>query len=318
MVMLPTIAIEADSLGKKFGNVNAVSDISLSIPTGSVCGLLGANGAGKTTTVRMLATLIRPDSGSARIFGRDVVRQATAVRSMIAVTGQYASLDEDLTAEQNLELFATLRGFGRRAARARAHELIEQFGLSHAASRPVSGFSGGMRRRLDIATSLISAPPLLFLDEPTTGLDPTTRTQMWAVVRDLVDNGTTVLLTTQYLDEADKLSDSIVLIDGGRVVAEGTARSLKERIGTRTLHVQLEDRSRMREAAEIMGATLSADVVQIPAEGALSAITSEPGRAAYAVSQLESAGIEVADFSFQRPTLDDVFFAMTTRESART
>ena len=317
MVMLPAIAIEAESLGKKFGTVNAVSDISLSIPTGSVCGLLGANGAGKTTTVRMLATLIRPDSGSARIFGRDVVRHATAVRSMIALTGQYASLDEDLTAEQNLELFATLRGFDRRAARSRAHELIEQFGLGYAASRPVSGFSGGMRRRLDIATSLISAPPLLFLDEPTTGLDPTTRTQMWAVVRDLVDNGTTVLLTTQYLDEADKLSDSIVLIDSGRVVAEGTAKSLKERIGTRTLHLHLEDRSRMREAAEIVGAMLSADVVQIPAEGALSVITSEPGRAAHAVSQLESAGIGVAEFSFQRPTLDDVFFAMTTGESTR-
>lgn len=314
MVVLPATAVEADSLCKKFGNVNAVSDISLSIPTGSVCGLLGANGAGKTTTVRMLATLIRPDGGSARVFGRDVVTQATAVRSLIALTGQYASLDEDLTATQNLELFATLRGFGRRAARVRANELIEQFGLSHAASRPVSGFSGGMRRRLDIATSLISAPPLLFLDEPTTGLDPTTRTQMWQVVRDLVAKGTTVLLTTQYLDEADKLSDSIVLIDAGTVVAQGTPETLKEQIGTRTLHLQIDDRSQLTQAAALVRSVLATDVVEIPADGALSVTTSDPGLAARAVSELEASGIDVAEFSFQRPSLDDVFFAMTARE----
>ncbi|MGC4935540.1 ATP-binding cassette domain-containing protein [Gordonia sp. DT30] len=311
MVVLPSTAIEAESLRKTFGRVVAVDDVSLSIPTGSVCGLLGTNGAGKTTTVRMLATLLRPDGGRARVFGRDVTTEGTAVRSLVALTGQYASLDEDLTAQENLRLFAELRGLRKPRARSRADELIGQFGLTHAARRPVSGYSGGMRRRLDLACSLITAPPLLFLDEPTTGLDPTTRAQVWQAVRELVAGGTTVLLTTQYLDEADKLSDSIVVIDSGHVVAEGTADSLKERIGSKSLHVLISDAARLHDASTLLRRCLATEVVELPTEARLSATITDPALAARAVAELESASIDIVEFSVQRPTLDDVFFALT-------
>ncbi|MGX7694903.1 daunorubicin resistance protein DrrA family ABC transporter ATP-binding protein [Gordonia polyisoprenivorans] len=311
MVVLPPTAIEAASLRKTFGRVTAVDDVSLSVPTGSVCGLLGTNGAGKTTTVRMLSTLLRPDGGSARIFGRDVATQGTAVRSLIALTGQYASLDEDLSAEENLRLFAELRGFSKVRARSRADDLIGQFGLSHAARRAVSGYSGGMRRRLDLACSLITAPPLLFLDEPTTGLDPATRAQVWQAVRELVSGGTTVLLTTQYLDEADKLSDSIVVMDSGRVVAEGTADTLKERIGTKSLHVIITDAAQLPRAAGVLQQSLGTEVAQVAGEARLSASITDPGLAARAVADLEAASVGIVEFSVQRPTLDDVFFALT-------
>ncbi len=310
MVVLPSTAIEAASLRKTFGRVTAVDDVSLSVPTGSVCGLLGTNGAGKTTTVRMLSTLLRPDGGSARIFGRDVATQGTAVRSLIALTGQYASLDEDLSAEENLRLFAELRGFSKVRARSRADDLIGQFGLSHAARRAVSGYSGGMRRRLDLACSLITAPPLLFLDEPATGLDPATRARVWQAVRELVSGGTTVLLTTQYLDEADKLSDSIVVMDSGRVVAEGTADTLKERIGTKSLHVIITD------AAQLPARPGSCSRAWVPRWRRWPARhdcrvdhRSRTGGARCRRSGAASVGI--VEFSVQRPTLDDVFFALT-------
>lgn len=313
--MLPDIAINAEHLRKTFGDVVAVDDVSLTVPTGSVLGVLGPNGAGKTTTVRMLATLIRPDSGHATIFGRDLAGDPTAVRSLISLTGQYASVDEDLTALENLELFGRLLGFSGRKARARGSELIEQFGLAAAANRPVSGFSGGMRRRVDLAASMIRTPALLFLDEPTTGLDPTTRTQVWSVVRDLVDQGTTVLLTTQYLEEADQLSDSLVVIDSGRVVASGDADSLKDRVGTRSLEVAVEP-ARLDDAARVLRDVLDATVTATPENGRLVAPIADPSLSARAVVALEDAGITVAEISVRRPSLDDVFFSITAAPAA--
>ena len=263
------LAIEAHGLVKHFGPTRAVNGVDLSVPTGSVYGVLGPNGAGKTTTVSMLATLLRPDAGTATVFGHDVVREPVAVRSLVGVTGQYASVDEDLTATQNLVLFARLLGFSRPAARARANELLEQFALTEAANRPLKNFSGGMRRRLDLAASLIDTPPLLFLDEPTTGLDPRTRAQMWDTIRDLIAKGSTVLLTTQYLDEADQLADRIAVIDHGVVIADGTADELKQSIGTSTLQLTPTDRAdatRVCQIAEqVLGevATLSPEASRV-------------------------------------------------------
>ncbi|MGV9794346.1 ATP-binding cassette domain-containing protein [Gordonia sp. NPDC003422] len=314
MVRLPETAVHAESLRKSFRDVAAVADVSLSIPTGSVCGMLGANGAGKTTTVRMLATLVRPDGGHAKIFGRDVVTQAPAIRSLISLTGQYASLDEDLTALENLELFARLRGIRGRAARARAADLVERFGLTAAADRAVSGFSGGMRRRIDLAASLITPPALLFLDEPTTGLDPGTRAQVWSAVRALVDDGTTVLLTTQYLDEADQLSDSLVVMDAGRVIAEGPVDVLKDRVGERSLEVTLAEPARMSEAAAIIHRRVVTAVVPSPESGRLTAALPDPALSARVVVALDEAGIAVAELAVRRPTLDEVFFAMTDQQ----
>ncbi|MDL9935707.1 ATP-binding cassette domain-containing protein [Gordonia sp. ABSL1-1] len=316
MVTLPETAVYAESLRKSFRGVHAVADVSFAIPTGTVCGMLGANGAGKTTTVRMLATLIRPDGGRAEIFGRDVVSQATAIRSLISLTGQYASLDEDLTAIENLELFGRLRGLNGRGARTRAGELVDRFGLAAAADRPITGFSGGMRRRIDLAASLITPPALLFLDEPTTGLDPTTRAQVWACVRDLVDEGTTVLLTTQYLDEADQLADSLVVVDAGRVIAEGTVDVLKDRVGARSLEVSVADPTRLDDAVAIVRARLGTEVVPSPEAARLSATLTDPGLSARIVTDLEAAGVVVAELAVRRPTLDEVFFAMTRQEPA--
>ena len=308
--MLPEIAIDAENLRKTFGDVTAVDDVSLRVPTGTVLGVLGPNGAGKTTTVRMLATLIRPTSGHASIFGRDIVSHATAVRSMISLTGQYASVDEDLTALENLELFARLLGYRGRAARKRASDLIDQFDLAAAANRPVSGFSGGMRRRVDLAASMIRKPALLFLDEPTTGLDPTTRAQVWSAVRELVGRGSTVLLTTQYLDEADQLSDSLVVIDSGRVVASGKADELKDRVGTRSLEIAV-DASQVAAATTTLGDVLGVPITTTPESGRLLASIADPSASARAVVALEGAGIAVTEIAVRRPSLDDVFFAIT-------
>lgn len=263
------LAIEANALVKVFGTQRAVDGVSLAVPPGTVYGVLGPNGAGKTTTIRMLATLLRPDGGSARVFGHDVVREPATVRSLIGVTGQYASVDEDLTATENLMIFSRLLGLSRPAARRRTAELLDEFELTDAAGKPLKNFSGGMRRRLDLAAGLIATPPLLFLDEPTTGLDPRTRAQMWETIRRLVRNGTTVLLTTQYLDEADQLADRIAVIDRGRVIADGTADELKSSVGGSSLHLTLADRSRLATARRILGEILRTDPQTTPEAGRL-------------------------------------------------
>lgn len=244
-------AIEANGLVKIFGHNRAVDGVDLRVRAGTIYGVLGPNGAGKTTTVKMLATLLRPDGGSARIFGYDVVKEPQIVRQLIGVTGQYASVDESLTALENLIIFSRLLGLSRTEAKRKATELLEEFGLVEAAKRPLKHFSGGMRRRLDLAASLIAQPPLIFLDEPTTGLDPRTRNQMWETIRRLVNMGSTVLLTTQYLQEADELADRIAVIDRGRVVAEGTADELKTSIGNSSLQLKIDNPQHVEMARKL-------------------------------------------------------------------
>lgn len=304
-------AIEAQGLVKTFGKDRAVDGVSLTVPTGTVYGVLGPNGAGKTTTVRMLATLLRPDGGSARIFGHDVVADATAVRSLVGVTGQYASVDEDLTATENLVVFSRLLGLGRRESRTRAAELLEEFGLTDAAARPLKLFSGGMRRRLDLAASLISTPPLLFLDEPTTGLDPRTRAQMWDTIRRLVAQGSTVLLTTQYLDEADQLCDRIAVIDHGRVIADDTADGLKSSIGTSTLTLTLTDRNRADEARALISTHLGVDVTTSPEAARLTAPMTDTSTTPDILLRLRDIGIGVNEITVTKPSLDEVFLTLT-------
>ncbi|MCD2103481.1 ATP-binding cassette domain-containing protein [Rhodococcus sp. GB-02] len=305
------LAIEADGLVKKFGEHRAVDGVSLTVPTGSVFGVLGPNGAGKTTTVRMLATLLRPDGGEARIFGHDVSREPTAVRSLIGVTGQYASVDEDLTATENLVIFSRLLGLSRRDARTKSLELLEEFELVEAASKPLKNFSGGMRRRLDLAASLIARPPLLFLDEPTTGLDPRTRAQMWVTIRRLVAEGSTVLLTTQYLDEADQLADRIAVIDRGRVIANGTADELKASVGISSLQLKLVDRDRTEEARSLIASALGVEVGVTPEVGRITAPLSDPSITADLLIRLREQGIAVDEINVQKPSLDEVFLTIT-------
>jgi ABC-2 type transport system ATP-binding protein len=306
-----TLAIEASGLEKSFGTHRAVRGVDLAVRRGSVYGILGPNGAGKTTTIRMLATLVRPDAGAGRVLGHDIVRDADAVRGAISLTGQLAAVDEDLTGEENLILVGRLLGFRRRAARARAAELLEAFDLVDAASRLVKGYSGGMRRRLDIAASVIVTPELMFLDEPTTGLDPRSRNQVWDIVRALASDGTTILLCTQYLDEADRLADRIAVIDHGRVIAEGTPGQLKASVGSGALHVRVLDADRRPDAAGILSRILAADVQLKPDAAVLSTPTADAGQAAQAVAELSRSGIEVATFSLGQPTLDEVFLALT-------
>src|ERR687889_1884456 len=246
------LAIEASGLVKSFGDNRAVDGVDLTVPAGTVYGVLGPNGAGKTTVVRMLATLLRPDGGSARVLGHDVVREADAVRSRVSLTGQFASVDEDLTGLENLVLIARLLGYSRKHSRVRASELLDAFSLAEAADRQVKKYSGGMRRRLDIAASIVVTPDLMFLDEPTAGLDPRSRNQVWDIVRALVAGGTTVLLTTQYLDEADQLADGIAVIDHGKVIAEGTPGQLKASVGSGALHVRLLDPQQRAEAERVL------------------------------------------------------------------
>src|ERR671918_1479577 len=255
-----TLAIEASGLEKSFGTTRAVRGVDLAVQRGSVYGILGPNGAGKTTTIKMLATLVRPDAGEARVLGHNVVRDADAVRRAISLTGQLASVDEDLTGEENLILLGRLLGFPHRQAKARAAELLEAFGLVEAAGRLAKGFSGGMRRRLDIAASIIVTPELMFLDEPTTGLDPRSRNQLWDIVRALAAGGTTILLSTQYLDEADQLADEIAVIDHGRVIAEGTPGRLKASVGRGALHVRLQDPEQREDAERALAGFLDAPV----------------------------------------------------------
>ncbi len=309
-------AIEAAGLVKSFGSTRAVDGVDLVVPTGTVYGVLGPNGAGKTTTVSMLATLLRPDAGEARIFGYDVTRDAVAVRSLVGVTGQYASVDEDLTGRENLVLFSRLLGLSRPASRTRADDLLEEFGLTDAATRPLKEFSGGMRRRLDLAASLIATPPLLFLDEPTTGLDPRTRAQMWDTIRRLVADGATVLLTTQYLDEADQLADRIAVIDHGRVIADGTAAELKQSVGGSTLMLTPVDRADVARVAQIVGGVLG-DRVVLSAEAArVTAPLHGTDLVPDVLIALRDKGIEIETITVAQPSLDEVFLAITGDKEA--
>ncbi|MCX0270817.1 ATP-binding cassette domain-containing protein [Nocardia zapadnayensis] len=310
-VSAATFAIEANDLVKVFGTQRAVDGVSLSVPQGSVYGVLGPNGAGKTTTIRMLATLLRPDGGSARVFGHDVVAEPGAVRSLIGVTGQYASVDEDLTATENLMVFSRLLGLSRAAARRRTAELLEEFELTDAANKSLKNFSGGMRRRLDLAAGLIATPPLLFLDEPTTGLDPRTRAQMWETIRRLVRGGTTVLLTTQYLDEADQLADRIAVIDHGRVIADGTSDELKASIGGSSLQLTLADRSQLETARRIIAEVLHTEAQTTPEAGRLTAALPDPNGTTDLLISLRDRAVAVEEITVTKPSLDEVFLTLT-------
>jgi ABC-2 type transport system ATP-binding protein len=312
-----TLAIETNDLTKRFGETRAVDGISLAIPRGAVYGLLGPNGAGKTTMIRMLTTLIRPDGGSARVLGHELVREAAAVRAKVGVTGQFASVDEDLTGQENLVLIARLLGFSWRAARDRARQLLASFELDEAANRQARTYSGGMRRRLDIAASLIVTSELLFLDEPTTGLDPRSRGQVWDIVRAIAAEGTTVLLTTQYLDEADRLASRLAVIDHGRVIAEGTSRELKASVGGRALHLKLSDIAQ-REGAQVIIREVLGEVHGGAEENELAAKVANDDLVPQALARLAAGGIGIAEFAVAQPSLDDVFLAITGKPVALT
>jgi ABC-2 type transport system ATP-binding protein len=311
-------AVEARGLVKLYGGNRVLDGIDLTIPRGQVFGFLGPNGAGKTTTIRVLATLARPDGGTARVLGRDVLTEAPAIRARVALTGQYASLDEDLTGYENLLVLGRLHGLTRAGARRRADDLLAAFDLAAAAGRPVSGYSGGMRRRLDIGASLITTPDLLFLDEPTTGLDPRSRNQAWELVRRIAAAGTTVLLTTQYLDEADQLAERIAVVDAGRVVAEGTSAQLKSRVGAGTLRIRLQDAAQRPAALRALAGTLDgtvrrdADPLGVSVALAARPDPADVGRlVGHAAARLADAGVGIADLSLGRPSLDEAFLALT-------
>jgi len=306
-------AIETRGLTKRFGDTRALAGVDLRIAEGTVYGLLGPNGAGKTTVIRILATLLAPDEGSAAVLGHDVVGEAKVVRRLVSLTGQYASVDEDLTGYENLVLVARLIGLPWRDARRRATELLEAFALTGSAGRQVRTYSGGMRRRIDIAASLVAIPPVLFLDEPTTGLDPRSRNQVWELIRRIAAEGTTVLLTTQYLDEADRLADRLAVIDHGRVIAEGTSRDLKASVGSSALHVRLaraEDRQAVRALMVRLlpnGVLPSADPLELAAR------LDRPAQASEILAALTNAQVDLAGFSVGHPSLDEVFLALTGR-----
>ncbi|MPZ86897.1 MAG: ATP-binding cassette domain-containing protein [Nitriliruptorales bacterium] len=304
-------AIETSGLVKLFGEVRAVDGVDLVVPAGGVYGLLGPNGAGKTTAIRVLATLLRPDGGTARVFGHDVVTEADAVRSRVSMTGQFASVDEDLTGFENLLLLCRLWGYRRPDARARAGELLDAFGLADASDRQVKKYSGGMRRRIDIAASIVVTPELIFLDEPTTGLDPRSRNYVWDIVRALVASGTTVLLTTQYLDEADQLADRIAVIDRGKVIAEGTSSQLKASVGSGVLHVRLLDPDQRPDAEGLLARILEVPIRLESDPAALSARVSDADRVAHALTELSRSSVVVSNFALGQPSLDEVFLALT-------
>jgi oleandomycin transport system ATP-binding protein len=306
-----TEAIRAEGLVKNFGKTRALAAAGLSARSGSVLGVLGPNGAGKTTAVRILTTLLPPDGGRASVCGYDVVRDAHQVRQVIGLTGQYASVDEGLTATNNLIMIGRLLGFSRPAARARADELLARFGLSDAARRPVKTFSGGMRRRVDLAASLVGRPQVLFLDEPTTGLDPQGRSDVWDTVRMLVSDGVTVLLTTQYLDEADQLADDIVVIDHGKVIATGTPDELKAKVGSQVLEVEPADRSRLGDVATVLARWTGGEPVADPAGRQVGVPVADAAVLPGVVRQLDEDGIALAEFSLRKSSLDEVFLTLT-------
>ncbi|NDK32121.1 ATP-binding cassette domain-containing protein [Nesterenkonia haasae] len=304
-------AVEARGLVKNFGDNVAVDGVDLTIPRGGIYGVLGPNGAGKTTAIRMLATLLRPDAGEARVLGHDIFTEPKAVRERIALTGQFASLDEDLTGIENLILIGRLLGFTKHHARRRGKDLLSAFGLADAADRQVKKYSGGMRRRLDIAGSLIVTPDMMFLDEPTTGIDPRSRNQVWDIIRTLVAGGTTILLTTQYLEEADQLADRIAVIDHGRVIAEGTPGQLKSQVGAGALKLRLTDPAQREEAAGVLERSLGSAVVREKDAAALTVRLGEEAGASAAMRSLEEIGVAVETFSYGQPSLDEVFLALT-------
>ncbi len=310
------LAVEASGLVKHFGQVRAVDGVDLAVRAGTVFGLLGPNGAGKTTIVRMLATLLAPDAGTATVLGHDIRRAADEVRSLVGLTGQYASVDEDLTGTENLVMLCRLYGFGRGAARERSQALLTAFDLQDAGGRQVKTYSGGMRRRIDLAASLVVNPRVLFLDEPTTGLDPRSRNQVWDVIRTLVEDGATVLLTTQYLEEADQLAHRIAVIDHGRVIAEGTSAELKASVGTGAVQLRLVDPDDRPAAESVMARVLDLTPERSADPAALSARTGDSAAVAQLLPALADAGIAVAEFSLGQPTLDEVFLALTGRPAA--
>ena len=302
--------IQAESLVKSFGKVRALDGIDMVAREGTVFGLLGPNGAGKTTAIRVLSTLLQPDAGRATVGGYDVVRQAGDVRRMIGLTGQYAAVDELLSGHENLYMIGRLLGFRGPEARSRATELLEAFDLEEAGGKLVKGYSGGMRRRLDLAASLVGRPRFLYLDEPTTGLDPKSRLELWALIRRLVSEGTTVLLTTQYLEEADQLADEIVVIDHGRVIAAGTTQQLKTRIGGHVLQAQPSDRTRVDETRQIL--TAISDGAKCYSDDQLVRVSVHDRHAlGLAIRSLDEAGIDVDELSLRSPSLDEVFLAIT-------
>ncbi len=311
------LAIEAAGLTKRFGDTVALDGVDLAAARGTVLGVLGPNGAGKTTAVRVLATLLRPDGGTARVAGHDVVRDAAAVRRQIGLTGQYASVDEALTGRQNLVMIGRLLDLKPRAAKARAAELLAWFGLEDAADRPARTYSGGMRRRLDLAASLVGRPAVVFLDEPTTGLDPSKRDDMWDVVRQLVGDGSTVLLTTQYLEEADELADDIVVFDHGRVIAQGTPEALKRVAGDQTITVRPVDAADLTAVAAIVGGATGTPAELLPRGTVRAAATGDEALAAI-VARLDAEGIAVTELSLRLPSLDEVFAVLTRREAPAT
>ncbi|MGW7055034.1 ATP-binding cassette domain-containing protein [Streptomyces sp. NPDC054887] len=311
--MTTTYAVLSEGLRKAFGDVHALRGLDLAVERGAVCGILGPNGAGKTTAVRVLTTLTAPDSGTATVAGHDVRRDPAAVRRAIGVTGQSASVDGELSGRENLRLFARLLRIRGAAGRARADELLERFELTGAADRPARTYSGGMRRRLDLAASLLTRPEVLFLDEPTTGLDPHSRNQIWEAVRDLAGRGTTVLLTTQYLEEADRLADDIVLIDHGRAAVTGTPAELKARIGSYA-EVVVADRAAMLAAAAVLDQLTGAEPVLDGEHRTVGAVATDPALTLpRIIRELDAAGVPVVDASLKPPTLDQVFLRLTDR-----
>ena len=306
------LAISAEGLRKSYGDVHALRGINLAVPAGTILGLLGPNGAGKTTAVRILSTLLHPDGGRATVAGHDVVHEPDAVRAAIGLSGQFAAVDENLTGHENLEMVGRLLHIGRPAARARADELLATFDLLAAGGRPARTYSGGMRRRLDLAASLVGSPEVLFLDEPTTGLDPASRLGLWEVIERLVADGTTILLTTQYLEEADRLANRIAVIDDGLLIAEGTANELKDRLGEDVVDVRVVDPGRTVEALELLRPLAAAEPRAEAAEGRIHLpVKNGAAMLAEIVRRIDGAGLEIGELALRRPSLDDVFLALT-------